>query len=224
MGEEGREQDEKILGPLMWSKCFDERIQGPAAFFKGARGDDALCAQTHAQSSTRICDHGFRGARHHRKIRRVVPDVGKIDSAQAPAEAVEFPATGQVVSAVAGKDFMEESEMIGNAAREWSVGAGSEIDFAAPGLFLLKEMKQFSVVREMRHVESDVFGNKGFEGGLSAKERAGQARKEEGMSSGQDEQRVDQSVGFDQSPIQVDAEGHEFCRSGFCLRLDSGQP
>ena len=44
------------------------------------------------------------------------------------------------------------------------------------------------------------------------------------MSASQDEQRVDQRIRFDQSSIQVDAEGHELCRSGFRLRLDLRQP
>jgi len=224
VGEERGEQDEKILGPLMRSKGFDERIQWLAAFFKGARGNDALSAQLHAQSSTRIRDHGFRGAHHHRKIRRVVADVGKVDSAEVLAQAQKFPAAGQVVSTVACKDLMEESEMIGNAARELGVGAGGEVDLTAPRIFQLKIVKQFSVVREMRYIESDIFGNKRFEGCLAANDHAGQAQQEQGMGARQDEQRVDQSVGFNQSSIQVDAEGHQVCRTGFRLRLDLGQP
>ena len=224
MGEERREQDKEILGPLMRAKCFDERFQGPGAFLKGARGDDALCTQFHAQSSTRIRDHGFSGACHHGKIWRVVPDVGEVDSAEELAEAVEFPAAGHVLSAIAGKDFIEESEMIGNAARELGVGAGGEIDFAAPRILLLKILKKFSVIGEMRHVKDDVFGNKCLEGRFAVKDHAGQAQQEQGMSSRQHEKRVDQSVRFDQSSIQVDAEGREFCRSGFRLGLDLRQP
>jgi hypothetical protein len=44
------------------------------------------------------------------------------------------------------------------------------------------------------------------------------------MGARENEQRVDQSVGFDQSTVQVDAERHENCRAGFCVRLDLRQP
>jgi len=44
------------------------------------------------------------------------------------------------------------------------------------------------------------------------------------MCSRKDEQGVDESIRFDQSPIQINAEGQAFCSSGFCLRLGLGQP
>jgi len=178
----------------MRSQGFDKRIQGPSAFFERARRDDTLRAQLHAQSSTWVCEHGFSGARHQGKIRRVVSDVGEVNSAEALAEAVEFSASGQVVNAVAGKNFMEESEMIGNASRELGVGAGGEIDLASPRIFLVKKLKQLSVVGEMRHVESDILSNKCLEGCFAAKDHAGQAEKEQGMGARHDEQRVDESI------------------------------
>lgn len=84
--------------------------------------------------------------------------------------------------------------MIGNAVRQLGVGAGGEIDFAAPCLLVLKKLNQFSVVGEMRHVEGDIFGNECFEGRLAAKDHAGQAQEKQRMSAGQNEQGVDQGV------------------------------
>ena len=70
--------------------------------------------------------------------------------------------------------------MIGNAVGESSVGAGGEIDLAAPRIFLLQKLKQFSVVGEMRDVESDMFGDKCFEGGFAAKNLPGRRRRSKG--------------------------------------------
>ena len=49
------------------------------------------------------------------KIGSVVADVGKVDVSEKNAQAVEFFVAGQVVSAVACQNFVEDSEVIGNA-------------------------------------------------------------------------------------------------------------
>jgi hypothetical protein len=83
---------------------------------------------------------------------------------------------------------METSEMFGNTLREPDVCTGSEIDFAATGMFLLKKVKQFSVVGQMRYVKGDMFGNECFEGGFAAKNLAGEAQKKQGMVAYQNQQ------------------------------------
>ena len=67
----------------------------------------------------------------------------------------------------------------------------------------------------MRYIESNIFGDKCLECSLAAKDLHGQAQQQEGMGTSQHQERVDQSIRFDQSSIQIDTEGLELRSSGF---------
>jgi len=50
-------------------------------------------------------------------------------------------------------------------------------------------------------------GDEGFEGGFATEKRAGQLKEEARVATHQDEERVDEGVGFDEGAIQIDAKG-----------------
>ncbi len=70
----------------------------------------------------------------------------------------------------------------------------------------------------MRDIEFDVAGDESLEGGFAVHEAAREAEEQAGPGSGQDEERVDEGIGFDEGSVQVDAE--RFDPGGFEIRLN----
>ena len=101
-----------------------------------------------------------------------------------------------------------------DALGEALVGAGCEIDGAAAGLLLLKEMQQLAVVRQMRDVEGHGTGDVCLECGTAMEQAARQGKKAGRMRAHQDQQGVDEGVGFDEGSVEVDQRGRRAAMLG----------
>ena len=181
-------------------------------------------AQLEAQAQAWIGHHGFSGVGQQGQIGSVVADVVE-RAGELAAQAVELAVSGQVDCAVAAEHAGEDAEMIGDALGQTHIRAGGEIDGAAAGTLLVEKLQQLAVVGQMRHVEGDLRGDERLERRLAAKEASRQARdRRRRMGARQHQQRVDESIGLDESSVEIDAQGPEHCCGSFRRRDDLGQP
>ena len=73
-------------------------------------------------------------------------------------------------------------------------------------MLTLQEVQKPPVVRQVRHIEGDVIRDEGLESRFAVQDLCGESKQQQRVSACQNHQRVDQSVRFDQSSVQIDAE------------------
>jgi hypothetical protein len=170
-----------------------------------------------AQSGARICQHSLRGTGEQRQIGGAVADVGKTILSKTAVKDREFLMPSEVCRAIAGQDTGENAKMLSYAFGETHVCAGGEVKLASADAFVLKEVEKAAVVREMNDVEFNMCSDKSFEAGFSVKQGSGKMKEEARMGSSEDQERVNEGVGFDERAIQIHAEwlGADRC----CVRL-----
>ena len=113
--------------------------------------------------------------------------------------------------------------MRGNPLRKADVRPCYEIESTAAGAFLVKKLQQGAVVGQMRDVERDMGGDESLEGGLAVQQASGQSEQPSRMRARQHKQRVHESVGLDQSSVEIDTKGSERCCGSFRQRDNLGQ-
>ena len=113
--------------------------------------------------------------------------------------------------------------MRGNPLRKTDVRTCYEIESTAAGALLVKKLQQDAVVGQMRDVERDMRGDESLEGGLAVQQASGQSEQRSRMGARQHKQRVDESVGLDQSSVEIDTKGPERCCGSFRQRDNLGQ-
>jgi hypothetical protein len=85
-------------------------------------------------------------------------------------------------------------------------------------MFLLEKQKKLAIVGQVRDVKVDVACDKGFEGGFAVHEAPGKAEEQQRPGPSQNEEGVDEGIGFDEGSIEVDAERLRL--RGFEIRLN----
>ncbi len=111
------------------------------------------------------------------------------------------------MGAVGGEDVAEDAEVGGDALGDGAVGGGGEVDGAAGVVLILKVGEEGLVVGEVGDVEGDGGGGVAFEGGFALKKPGGDGEDGCGVLADEDEDGVDEGVGFDEGSVEVDAEG-----------------
>ena len=170
VGEEEREEDEDVFGPLVEADGFEPGFEGGGALVEGADGCDAGFAEGGAEAGGGVGDHGLLAVLKEREVGEGVADVGEV-VAEAGLEGGEFVFAGEVELAVGGEDAGEDAEVGGDAVGGVGVGGGGEVDWAAGGALLFKILEEFAVVGEVGDVELNGVGEVALEGGF-ALERA----------------------------------------------------
>ena len=85
VGEQQRDREKDILGPLMDARRFDEGTQGGSLLRKRGSDGDVLQLETETKPERGVGDHGVAGAGKQRKISPRVADV--IEFAKSGSEA-----------------------------------------------------------------------------------------------------------------------------------------
>jgi hypothetical protein len=101
--------------------------------------------------------------------------------------------------------------MGGDAVGQGSVGGGGEVERTAGGVLFFEEVEEGFVVREVGDVDGDGGCDVALEGGFSLKEPCGDGEDGAGVLAGQDEDGIDECVGFDEGSVEIDAERWEDC-------------
>ena len=99
--------------------------------------------------------------------------------------------------------------MIGDTVGYAGVGGRSEVDRATKSTLLLKILKEFAIVGEVRDVELDGLCQMAFEGGFTLEKPSWKIEKGEGLVTGDGERRVVESVGLDEGTVKVDTENRQ---------------
>ena len=113
--------------------------------------------------------------------------------------------------------------MRGDAFGEPHVCASGEKDLAAMEMLLLEEGEQGPVIGQVRYVQRNGLGDIRLERGFAVEQAAGQAEKAAGMGAEQDQEGVDESVGFDEGAVEIDAEGRKRFEGGVQLNIFGGR-
>jgi len=208
VGEQQRNEDEGVFGPLVETDGFEPGFEGGCVLVEGTRGSDTSFMEAGEEARGRIGDHGLLAMLEDGQVRRGVTDVGEV-VAKVGLEGGELVFACEVELAVGGENAGEETEMGGDAVGGVGVGGGGEVDRAAGGALLLKILKEFAIVGEVGDVELDGVGQVVFESSFALEEPAGKLQKGHGMMTGYGEGRVVKSVRLNESPIKVDAEDRE---------------
>jgi len=107
--------------------------------------------------------------------------------------------------------------VVGDAIGKTGVRAGGEIELAAFAALGHEVFEQGAVVGQVLDIEGDAGGDFTLEIGFAAKCPQRGFEGVEGASTDEQQQRVDQSVGLDESAVKVHAEGTFECE-GCCSR------
>lgn len=213
VGEQGRKKDEQVLRPLVGPEGIEKRANGMATFFENVRRGDARFADSAAQRGRGVGQHRFRGGGEQRHIRGFVANVRESAFAELVLETGELSVSGEIRVSVAAKNRTEDAEMMSDALAEAYVRSRCKTELATAGPLLLKKVEELAVVGQVGDVEFDVRGDECFESCFAAQQSAEQWKEEQGPGTSEDQERVNQGVGFDQGSIQIDAE-----------RLEAGCP
>ena len=193
MGEEQRQKDENVLGPLVEADGFGPRFEGGDGLAEGAGRDDAGFTEGDAKSGGGVGDHGLLAVFEEGEVGHGVANVGEV-VAELGAKGRELVFAGEVELAVGGENAGEEAQVSGDAIGRVGVCGGCEVDRAADGVLLLKILKEFVVVGEVGDVELDGGGKVTFEGGFALEEPGGKLEESQGVVAGYGQRGVMQGV------------------------------
>lgn len=118
---------------------------------------------------------------------------------------------------VAAKNGTEDAEMMSYALAEAYVSSRCETELATASPLLLKKLKELAVIGQVGDVEFDVRGDECLESCFAAQQSAEQWKEEQRAGTSENQERVNQGVGFDQGSIQIDAKRLEAGRFGVWL-------
>jgi hypothetical protein len=172
MGEKQGDEDKDVFSPLVNADGFEPGFERGGAFVEGADGSDTGLAESGAKTRGGVGNHGLLTVLKEREVGERVADVGEV-VAETGLEGGELVLAGEVGLTIGSENASEEAEMRSDAVGGVGVGGSGEVDGAAGGALLLKILKEFAVVGEMRDVELDGIGEVTLKGGFALEEPAG---------------------------------------------------
>jgi hypothetical protein len=145
-----------------------------------------------------------------REVGQGVADVGEV-VAKPSLKSEELAVAGKIDVGIGGENASEETEVVGDAVGEDSVGGGGKVNGTAHCLLLLEILKKLAVVGEVSYVELDGVGEVLLESGFALGKPAGKLQKRGRMMAGENQGGVDESVRLDEGSVEVDAEHGRDC-------------
>src|ERR1700733_4887880 len=111
---------------------------------------------------------------------------------------------GEIHGAIAGHHLVEDPQVSGDTLRQQAVGPGYEVELSSRRTLVFQVVQQRTVVRQVGNIKSDPGGDLGLEMCFSLEDPHRRTQESQGVATDENHQRVYESVGLDQRPIQVD--------------------
>ena len=176
MGQQKRQKDERVLGPLVQPDRAQPRLHRRRLIAKGPRRCNSRRAQPGQQTAVRVRHHRLRAVDQQRHVRPRVADVA--EAAGKPLlECGKLIVAGKVDASIRGQHPAKDAQMRSYALRQQGVRAGSEVDRPPAGVLLPQIFEQLLVIRQVRNIDRRDGGDPALERGLSLRQPQGKPQQ-----------------------------------------------
>jgi hypothetical protein len=121
----------------------------------------------------------------------------------------------EVHFAIAGVDFVENAEVVGNGFSNLAISGGSEHDAATVCFLPVQKVKNLLPIRKTSGVKMNTGGEFAFQCSSSGKQPEGKFQERDGPGLKKDEDALPQQVAPDQSAVEIDAQNRRRRFGGF---------
>lgn len=202
---QGGHEEQQVFEPLMHAQ---HAPQGTYACGLRREGVLYLCDALRFLHECRVAvDHdGFARLGPQGQVGRGVACVVEAPLAETFAQGLRFVCAGDVGAAVAGDDFIEQAQMVGNGLRDGGVCGSAQHEFAACGALALQPFEQRLVVGQCGGVEAAALRHVALEHGFAPCQQERQPQQLQLRVAHQAQRAFVQHVSVDQRAVEVDDE------------------